>query len=204
MNTPTKATPPASLQRADDARERAIAILTDRYAEGVLDDAGLELRLQRLHGAQDARGVEAVVADLLNPHAVPAPVVHGGPVPDPSVLPSRTIRRILAIMSESKRAGRWIVPGELEVVAVMSDVKLDFRHAALPPVAEIHVSCWMASVHLTVPPGLPVVFEADGFIGVATSSAIEPDAMTQGPVLRVVGIAVLGEVKVIVKEAKAK
>jgi hypothetical protein len=86
----------------------------------------------------------------------------------------------------------------------MSDVKVDFRRAVLPPVAVIDVTCVMAAVRLTVPPGVPVLFEAEGFMGSATSNAIEPDARERRPIIRVVGNAFMGEITVVVKEPKAR
>jgi len=209
MNTPTKATPadrPTSPREAyvSAERERAIALLTDRYAEGAIDDAMLERHLDRLHSG-DLSAIEGVVAELNAPRPIaPLPVARPSAEVTGSFPSLGEPRRVLAIMSESKRTGRWTVPPELRVVAVMSDVKLDLRHAALPPFCEIHVTCVMANVQLTVPPGLPVIFEADGFIGTATSSAIEPDTTTHGAIVRVVGSAVLGEIRVSVKEGKAR
>jgi len=211
MNTPQETAPPAppssglrpqppSSPATEEARERAIALLTDRYAEGAIDDVALELHFDRLFAAASVSAVDAVVAEL----SAAAPPPQSAPAP---VVPSERVaarRRILAVMSESKRAGRWIVPPELKVVAIMSDLKLDFRNAVLPPEAVVDVTAVMASVKLTVPPGLPVIFEAAGVMSTTMSDAIEGDSRSQGPVLRVVGGALMAEVRVIVKEPKAR
>src|SRR5690606_41072003 len=55
-------------------------------------------------------------------------------------------RRVFAFMSEQKRKGRWSVPRVLKVLAVMSDVKLDFRHTDIPHGFTMDVQCIMAQV----------------------------------------------------------
>ena len=199
--TPHRSAPPPASPATEAARERAIALLTDRYAEGAVDDVALELHLDRLFAARSAAAVDAVVAELSAAQAQ-APTPRPAPVA-PVVRPAAR-RRILAVMSESKRSGRWIVPPELRVVAIMSDLKLDLRHAILPPEVVLDVTAFMASVKLTVPPGVPVTFDTDGFMSTTTSDAIERDEWTPGPVVRVVGGAFMAEVRVIVKEARAR
>jgi hypothetical protein len=111
--------------------------------------------------------------------------------------------RLVAFMSSTRRVGRWAVPRDLRLVAVMSDSKLDLTRAALPVggIVNIDMTAVMASVRIIVPPGMRVVNEMHSIMADVGSSADELDAGTGrvSPVIRLTGTACMADVKVKVR-----
>ena len=113
--------------------------------------------------------------------------------------------RLLAIMSTTRRTGRWAVPRDLRIVALMSDTKLDMTSAALPigGVVNIELTAVMASFKIIVPPGVRVVNEMHSVMADVRSSADEllPDSQMRPttPLIRLVGTALMADVKVKVR-----
>lgn len=125
-----------------------------------------------------------------------APVERGGEV---STIPDE--RRILAMLGEVRRMGRWVVPRLFRVRALLGEVKVDLRENPTPEDFTFDVKAFGSRVTLIVPPGVNVVFDVFAVLGNAISQAHEPtpdDMMT--PAIRVRGSAVLGEVRVLVRE----
>lgn len=199
-----------------EAREEAIRLLTDRYGDGTLGDAEFELRLGQLRAAADATALEAVALDLRDrptpetgarhvgvpaPWPRPAPSYPAPSYPAPSYpAPSPALpddeQRILAVMTETRRSGWWSVPHRLRVTAIMSEVKLDLREAAIAPGATIEVMSIMANVIILVPPGLAVEFEVSAMLGSAIGPKESPSLYSGAPRLRVVGSSTMAEVRV--------
>jgi hypothetical protein len=184
MHTPK---PPTAGPSLLDARERAIRLLTDRYAEGAFGETELDLRAARLRAAPDAASVEAVVRDL-----VVAP-----PAAPPAAAPDE--RRVLCVMSEARRSGWWPMPRLLRLRAIMGNVHIDLRDAPIVDELTIDVSSVMSSVVIVVPPELSVRFEVFATLGNAVSKA--PDrGPAAAPRVLVDGHALLGEVRVVVRD----
>ena len=189
------------------ARERAIALLTDRYADGTLDDAAFESRLARLQAAPDAAALDALADDLART-APPATATRGwidampatpAPAAPPLPPPVQGEPRIRAVLGEVRRRGWWIVPGHLEVTALLGDVRLDFRDAAIPDVVHVAVDAVLGAITLVVPPDVTVGFEVSAALGSAVNRARTPPPTPGVPHLQVTGSALLGEVKVVVR-----
>jgi hypothetical protein len=108
-------------------------------------------------------------------------------------------------MSSTRRVGRWLVPPRLDLVAIMSDTKLDFTHAAMPgSVVEIHLRAVMASCKLVVPPNVRVINETHAVMANVRSRANEvvpgdAPASVQSPVIRLTGYALMADVNVVVR-----
>lgn len=183
--------PPVDLE---EARERAVRLLSDGYAYDQLSEAEFEWRVDRLNKSTSAAAIDALVADLLVPAASPAatpvaPEAHG---------------RLLALMSEASRVGVWTVPARLEVVAVMSQVRLDLRHAQLPPACTIELFGLMANVHVIVPPGLPVYLDVGAVMASTRNDAVSLAPPAAGvPCVIVRGAAMMSEVRVRVRARNA-
>jgi hypothetical protein len=181
--------PPLALA---ESRERAVKLLSDGYAYDRLSESEFEWRLGRLGSTESPAAVDALVADLL----APAPSYPPAPVS-----PGALHRRILAMMSNSRHTGVWTVPPNLDVAAVMSEVRLDLRHATLPPTCTIDVSAVMANVSIIVPPGLPVHFDVSALMGATRNDAIPTSFPTPGvPLITVKGFAFMSEVRVRVRD----
>ncbi|MDQ2668911.1 MAG: DUF1707 domain-containing protein [Gemmatimonadota bacterium] len=173
----------------DEARERAIRVLTDAFAYDVISDSEFERRLKMLGKAIGTAGIDAVVADLPREGSLAkrAPA-YGSPVP--------SVGRISGLMSETRRTGPWRVPEHLTVRAIMCDMKLDLRYAALPAQCTIDVTAIMSAVVIIVSPGTLVDFNVDPIIGAAGSGADDFFRDPASAHLRVRGKAIIAEVRV--------
>jgi hypothetical protein len=123
-------------------------------------------------------------------------VTHGALVP---AAPDE--RRILAVVGEARRVGRWLVPRLLRVRALLGEVRVDLRESPAPDGFTLDVRALGSRVTLVVPPDVAVAFDAFAVLGNATSQAPEPAAADPSlPAIHVTGSAFLGEVRVLVRE----
>jgi hypothetical protein len=126
-------------------------------------------------------------------------LVAAAPAGEVAVVPDE--RRILAMMGEVRRVGRWVVPRLFRVRALLGEVKVDLRENPIPEDFTFDVKAFGSRVTLIVPPGVNVVFDVFAVLGNAISQAHEPTpADRTSPVIRVKGSAVLGEVRVLVRD----
>lgn len=182
-----------------DERERVIQQLSEHFANDRLTMDELETRLELVYKATNLDELRSLTADLPEPAAV-APVTAAEVV---AMTPDRD--RVVAIMSETKRRGPWLVPQRLGVFALMSDTTIDLTQATLPAgIIDVHVRSLMAAVKLIVPPGIQVVSRVGSLMG-SVHGGGEPDSTAgaagwrQGTVVRLTGWACMAEVAVKVR-----
>ncbi len=199
----------APLSALSRAREQKISELSQHFANDDLSLDDLERRIERVYKAANLSELDAITSDLRAPLLAPANVIVPSLAPmtnatsysDEGVPTRRT--RILAVMSESKRTGRWLVPPRVDVVSLMADTKIDLTSAVLPPGgAEFHVRSIWAACKIIVPPEMRVINEMHAIMASVTSKADEMDAegtVHRGPTLRLTGTAFMAEVKVVVR-----
>jgi hypothetical protein len=198
----------APLSTLSRAREQKISELSQHFANDDLSLDELERRIEQVYKAASVSELDAITSDLrvsqLPATARPssaamsnAPVDYGT-----SNLPAPR-SRLLAVMSESKRTGRWLVPQRLDVVALMADTKIDLTSAVMPAGgAEFHVRSLWAACKIIVPPEMRVINEMHAIMASVVSKAEEMDAegaKRHGPTLRLTGTAFMAEVKVVVR-----
>jgi hypothetical protein len=120
---------------------------------------------------------------------------------DTALAPVADERRILTFMGEVRRLGVWAVPRLLRVRALLGEVKLDLRENVIPDGFTLDVSAFGARVTLIVPPDVEVAFDVFALMGNAINQADEP-VRERADVqrVRVKGSAILGEVRVLVRE----
>lgn len=194
----------APVSTLNRAREQKISELSQHFANDDLSLDELERRIELVYKAGTVADLEAITADL--GIATPAPVARDATSVVPRrVLPTDARRgRLLAIMGESRRTGRWLVPGELRVVSLMSDTRLDLTQAVMATgTSEIHLSVVWSACRLIVPPGMRVINEMHAIMSSVTSSADEMDppgsSRPDAPTIRLTGTALMAEVKVVVR-----
>ena len=207
---PPAAEPPAEPLAA--ARERAIRLLTDRYADDSLSTAEFESRLDRLYATATTVDVESLIVDIqvaqplarapqppprqgwaAGPDAALRPAVHGGHYVQ------RASRRLLCILGQRTVAGRWTAPEHLEVRAVLSEVVLDLRDAVFTGDCEIDVLAVLGSVHILLPPDAELETQMGSVLGEVCDRAVAGVAPLTGRtsvLLRLTGTSVLSEVVV--------
>ena len=192
---PVSPAPRAALELTlSEARERAIRLLTDGFAYDLISVDEFEWRLGQLSHAESADAMSALVEDLVTGPRDPAERI-AAPVPWSSE------GRMVAIMSETRRAGPWKVPQRLRVKALMSQVTIDLRYALIPPGCMIELTAVMANVRFIVAPGTVVDFDVGAFMGTAGNDerAVARDVHTP-PHLRIRGSAIMAEVRVRVRD----
>src|SRR4051812_10749827 len=140
--------PPPSLTRA---REQKISELSEHFANDDLSLEDLERRIERVCKAVSVADLELITADL----RMAAPLVDqrqssrdrlvkASDVVQRDSLPAAASglrTRLVAFMSSTRRVGRWAVPRDLDMFAMMSDSRIDLTNAALPVggVVNIHI-----------------------------------------------------------------
>ena len=140
------------------------------------------------------------------PFAIRPHIVSQGEVP-PACAASLYIdgKRVGERRLDRLEDGRWAVPRDLSMFAMMSDTKLDLTMASLPVggVVNVELTAVMCAVKIIVPPGMRVINEMHSFMADVRSGADEiiSDSLSmQGaPVIRLRGTAFMSEVKVKVR-----
>jgi hypothetical protein len=102
-------------------------------------------------------------------------------------------------MGGLERAGDWVVPRRMTVVAFMGGANLDMRHAkfaAAEVVVTVHAI--MGGAEIIVPPHVHVVMEGVGIMGgyAGPSGKVPEELDENSPTLRIKGVAIWGGVSV--------
>lgn len=179
-------TAPTNLIALRDGKRQAEALITARYAEGLIDDLELERRLELVQEAKTMPALENLIVDLVEPGTAPSTALairndrpQTGALADtkpalralmrPEDIPLE--RQFTALFSSVEQNGRWTPARINKVVDVFGEATLDLREAMLGPGPTIiDVTCVMASLTLLVPPGLAVRIEAS-----VTAASVERD-----------------------------
>ncbi|MEU0388547.1 DUF1707 SHOCT-like domain-containing protein [Streptomyces chartreusis] len=162
--------------RASDAdRERVAEILRDALAEGRLDMAEFEERLDATYQARTYGELAPITRDL--PAAgVTAPSVsltkEPATGPDGSDWSGRIVGGegssswAVAVMSGFQRKGRWTMPRRFTCFALCGGGEIDLREANFADrEVEINAIAIMGGVDVIVPPGVEVVVRGIGIMG---------------------------------------
>jgi hypothetical protein len=175
----------------EDARERAIRVLTDAYAYDAITEGEFEWRLGELMRASSASAFDTIVADLMAASRGLTRIQERAAMSE---------GRITGFMSDTRRRGAWRVPERLEIRAVMCAMKIDLRYAVIPENCVINLKATMANVQIIVAPGTSVGFDVNPMLGAAKCDARDFQLPHRGaPDVRMVGSALLSEVRVRVK-----
>jgi hypothetical protein len=185
---------PVSFERE---REKVIEQLSQHFAVDNLSLEELERRMGLVYQASTVQSLRELTRDLPSAEA-PVPVRAPAPVPA-AFLPEEG--RIVSIMAQTKRKGVWQPPRQLDLWCVMSETHLDLTQAQLAQgVTEIEVRALMASVKITVPPGVRVVCQPSAFMAEVADETSDPPPVGSGaPVIRITGLVVMTELKVFVR-----
>ena len=197
--------PPLPGPTLEGAREEVGRVLSDHFAEDRISVEEFERRLELTFKATTVDAVRAQLVgipadapgDDMEPYSSPAAAVD-----------LRTDRKasknLLALMSGIVRRGRWNVPKQLNVVAVMGGVELDMHEARMGPgETTISVFAFMGGVEIKIPPNVRVECEGTAFMGGFDDRTSEPsDPHPNAPVLRITGFAFMGGVEVKVSKAR--
>ena len=195
---PTGLTRPdrAMQARVHDAREPAIAALSEGFANDALDVDEFERRVTLAHTSDSPDDIAALTSDLpASTTALASATVALAPATaDEGVAPET----VYAIFGGVDRRGTWNVPRRWRVIAAFGGAQLDLREARFPTgVIDLEVKAVFGGVQIIVPPGLAVEVHGTaimgGFQNVNRAPAHpDPDA----PLLRIHGLALMGGVDI--------
>jgi hypothetical protein len=180
-------------------RERAIALLSEHFAQDNLSLDDFEKRVEQVYKASTVPALRSLTKDL-----TPA----GAVVPAGSAAPSAVQtdasperEKIRSIMSNTKRSGVWRPARHLDVLVVMSESELDLTQAVLQPgVTEIRIRALMAQVKVIVPPGVRVVLQPSSIMSSVSDETLDPPAVGSGaPVVRITGTVMMTELRAVVR-----
>ncbi len=184
---------PSMLRISDEDRHRVAEVLRQAAGEGRIDLEELDERLEATYGAKTYGDLVPITADLPTHPAHPA-VRRPAPVQ-----PTGSWTSSVAIMSECRRDGAWLVPEQHTAFAMMGSVRLDLREAQLAG-AEVTIQAVaiMGDVTVVVNPRTRVVVEGVPIMAeFAESRAKAPAELDpDSPVVRVKGFALMAGVKV--------
>jgi Domain of unknown function (DUF1707)/Cell wall-active antibiotics response 4TMS YvqF len=161
--------------RASDAdRERVAEILRDALAEGRLDMAEFEERLEATYKARTYGELAPLTRDLPATGTAAAPTAvsftkepaRNGRWADRIVGGAGSSTGGIAILSGFERKGRWTVPKQFNCLTFMGGGEIDLREADFAD-REVEINCVaiMGGVQVIVPPGVEVVVRGIGIMG---------------------------------------
>jgi hypothetical protein len=188
-----------SLQRVHDVRERAIAVLSEAFAQDALDVDEFERRVTRAHTSDVAAEIEALLADLPNAaSAAPAGSVALVPAGEADGGLDAPAQTVYAVFGGVDRRGSWTVPRRMRVVAMMGGASIDLREARFPRgVIDLEVKAIFGGVQILVPPGLAVEVQGTAIMGgFQNVNRSPPTPDPDAPLLRVRGLALMGGVDI--------
>lgn len=202
---------PRDLRCSDADREAVAEVVRKAAGDGRLTLDELGDRLDAVYSARTYRDLEPVISDLPGARVPGVPQLATPPGQLPAtrqpnqVVPGSTVTdsSAVAIFSETKRTGSWLVPAEYAGLAVLGSVELDLREASL---ASTHVTIQANAVF-----GEVKVIVGDGVTVSTTGSAAlgEYDGPHEQPVegrphVVLTGLALFGSVHVKRKPPKKR
>ena len=134
------------------ARERVIAILTERYAQDHLTLDEFERRAAAAYAARTPTELATLTADL------------GGAAPS-AVRPSLPAMNVGVVLGSIVR-DMYAVPRQLEVRTVLGNIELDLTHASFAPgVTEIDLHAFMGNIEIQLPAHVGVEDHVSAVLG---------------------------------------
>ena len=199
-----------TLPSLDDARNKAVDILSEHFAHdllsleefeqlvgrvqraGTVADIGMVVDRFRTHPDRPRQGAPGTNSSLQEG----SPAQSGWTSRDPAL--ERYRDSAVAVLGETKRTGHWIPARMTTVVATLGSVEIDLRDAALGPGKFVFdIRSILGSVEIIVPLGLPVECGGSAILGSIDPGRPGPAAPgIDRPLVRLNCMCVLGEIEV--------
>lgn len=190
---------PQKLRISDADRHQTADVLRDAAAEGRLDFDELDERLEATYAAKVYADLVPILADLPQQPQTLIPAAAATPAtPAPAVTGGQQSDRLVAIMSGVDRRGKWTVPADLKILALMGGANLDLRQASFAArEVTITVNAIMGGAEIVVPPSVHLVMEGIGIMGGFDGPRnMDEELGPDSPTVRIKGVAFWGGVNV--------
>ncbi|HEX9343153.1 MAG TPA: DUF1707 domain-containing protein [Actinomycetota bacterium] len=203
---PEGSEPELSPRASDAERNQTVDQLRTAFVEGRLNDDEFDQRMRAALTARTHADLNRLLTDLPQATVVAAPATAtpspliGGTAPG-----APATHWAVAVMSGTRRHGRWKAPPAINAVAIMGGCELDFRAATFSSqTTTVTVACIMGGVEITVPPGIRVEWHGFALMGGMEDRVDETDLPAGAPVLIVRGFVMMGGVEIQTKAPKDK
>lgn len=199
-----------ALPSLDDARNKAVDILSEHFAHDLISLEEFEQLVGRVQRARSVADIGAVVdsfrarpdgpqgrgAETTSPLRAESPAQPGWTNIDP--VAERARDSAVAVLGETKRTGYWIPARMTTVVATLGSVEIDLRDAALGPGEfTFDIRSILGSVEIIAPLGLQVECSGSAILGSIDPGRPEPVAPgVDRPFVRLNCMCLLGEIEV--------
>ncbi|MEO3824948.1 DUF1707 domain-containing protein [Actinomadura sp. B10D3] len=172
--------PPVALRASDRDRDDMLVRLHTAFAEGRIDEAELDERIDAVLASRTHDELGTVAADLPSGRVAPPDAGHG---------PAGRFQ--VAYKGSVKRAGCWRLPAQFTTVVYKGTGTLDLRAADFEAEATVlRVLAYKSDVEIIVPPGVRVETA-----GLGVSSEVHGDPRPGAPVVHVRGYAYKGTIE---------
>lgn len=176
--------------------------LQNAFARDQLTLAEFDERMELARTAGNDRELAVLLADVPG-HEQTAMVLARDQLPTAparatAMVPAGKPEQLVAIFGGVEREGRWTPAPQTRAIAVFGGIELDFCEVDLAPGSVTVVDCFAlcGGVEIEVPADVHVEVGGTGFLG-AFATRGRADAPPPGaPVVRVVGLAVMGGVEI--------
>ena len=188
----------SQLRISDDDRHRVAEVLRHAAGEGRIDFEELDQRLEEAYAAKTYADLVPITADLpIHPATQPSTPPA---VPQPSsLMPASSHANSVAIMSETKRQGSWLVPAQHTAFSMMGSVQLDLREAQFAArEVTIYANSVMGDVRIIVNAHTRVIVDGVAIMAEFTEARekVPAELTPDSPVVRVKGFALMAGVTV--------
>jgi len=172
--------PPAAVTDAD--REAAAERLVDAAGAGRLTLTEFSDRVAAVWAAETTGQLTEATAGIELP---------------PPVGTTKTVSRVVTVMGDARRAGRWRLPRRLSAWSVMGDVHLDLTSVVCAePEVELRLMSLMGDLEVVLPDGIEVELTGFDVMGDRELVLAPVPRMPGTPLIRVRAHAVMGDVLV--------
>jgi hypothetical protein len=188
---------PRNLRASDADRESVANVLREAAGDGRLTMDELDERLDAVYAAKTYAELEPITHDLPAAGAAPAPAPSRPAPRDPARFGGEpTSSGAVAILGGFSRKGDWIVPKEFTAFLLMGGGEIDLRDARFTQrEVTIHIVAILGGCEVIVPEDATVYVTGIGILGAFEHSDAGPGS-TDGPVITINGVALLGGVDV--------
>jgi hypothetical protein len=186
------------LRISDEDRHKVSEVLRKAAGEGRIDLDELDQRLEATYSAKTYAELVPITADLPAHHGI----TPGAAAASPGAVPAAAgtaYSTSIAVMSENRRQGAWVVPEQHTAFSVMGSVHLDLREATFAA-KEVTINAFSIMGDVTVVVNARTRVVVDGVAVMAefgeSRSKVAAELTPDSPVVRVKGLALMAGVHV--------